>query len=100
MSSFCRVQALLQSVDEMAELIADLHDLRMRVQRAEVTALARRHVAARKSGGAVADLTRRTAAARPSRAAGAGQNPIGQRCSRKRTSAAPAVMVALGLKQT
>jgi hypothetical protein len=55
MSSFRRVQALLQSVDEMAELIADLHDLRMRVQRAEATALARRQVAARKSGGAVAD---------------------------------------------
>ena len=43
MSSFRRVQALLQSVDEMAKLIADLHDLRMRVQRAEATALARRH---------------------------------------------------------
>ena len=64
MSSFRRVQALLQSVDEITKLIADLHDLRMRVQRAEATALARRHVAARKSGGAVADLTRRTVAAR------------------------------------
>ena len=70
MSSFRRVQALLQSVDEMAKLIAGLHDLRMRVQRAEATALARRHVAARKSGGAVADLTRRTVAARPNRAVG------------------------------
>jgi hypothetical protein len=65
MRSFRRVQALLQSVDEMAKLIAELHDLRMRVQRAEATALARRHVAARKSGGAFADLTRRTVSSRP-----------------------------------
>jgi hypothetical protein len=100
MSSFRRVQALLQSVDEMAKLIAGLHDLRMRVQRAEATALARRHVAARKSGGAVADLIRRTVAARPNRAVGARQNPIGQRCSRKRASAAPAVVLALDHKQT
>ena len=100
MSSFRRVQALLQSVDEMAKQIADVHDLRMRVQRAEATALARRHVVARKSGGAVADLTRRTVAARPNRAVGAGQEPIGQRSPRKWTSAAPAVMLALGHKQT
>jgi hypothetical protein len=64
MSSFRRVQALLQSVDEIAKLIAEVYDLRMRVQRAEATALARRHVAARKSDGAVADLTRRTVGAR------------------------------------
>jgi hypothetical protein len=100
MSSFRRVQALHQSVDEITKLIADLHDLRMRVQRAEATALARRHVAARKSGGAVADLIRRTVAARPNRAVDARQNPIGQRCSRKRASAAPAVMLALDHKQT
>ena len=72
----------------------------MRVQRAEATALARRHVAAKKSGGAVADLIRRTVAARPNRAVGARQNPIGQRCSRKRTSAALAVMLASRHKQT
>ena len=100
MSSFRRVQALLQSVDDMANLIAELHDLRMRVQRAEATALAREHVAARKSGGGVADLTRRMVAARPNRAVGARQNPIGQRCSRKRTSAALAVMLASRHKQT
>ena len=68
MSSFSRARALLQSVDEMAELIVELRDLRMRVQRAEATALASGHVAARKSGGAVADLTRRAVAARASRA--------------------------------
>ncbi|QHO76933.1 hypothetical protein ACH79_34140 [Bradyrhizobium sp. CCBAU 051011] len=100
MSSFRRVQTLLQSVDEMAKLIAELHDLRMRVQRAEATALARRHVAARKSGGVVADLTRRTVAARLNRAVGARQNPIGQRRFRKRTSAGPEVTLALGRKQT
>jgi hypothetical protein len=62
MSSFRRVQALLQNVDEIAKLIAEVYDLRMRVQRAEAIALARRHVAARKSDGAVAD--RRTVGAR------------------------------------
>jgi hypothetical protein len=67
MSSFSRAQALLQSVDEMAKLNAELHDLRMRVQRAEATALAKGPVAARKSGGTVAGLTRR---ARSSRAVG------------------------------
>jgi hypothetical protein len=64
MISFRRLQVLLQSADEMAKLIAELYDLQIRVQRAEATAHARRHVAARKSGGAVADLTRRTAGTR------------------------------------
>ena len=99
MSSFRRVQALLQSVDEITKLIADLHDLRMRVHRAEATALARRHVA--ESGAApLPTLIRRTVAARPNRAVDTPRNPIGQRCSRKRASAAPAVMLALDHKQT
>ena len=42
MSGFSRVQALLQSVEEMARLIAELDDLRIRVQQAEARALARR----------------------------------------------------------
>jgi hypothetical protein len=72
MTSCGRVQALLQSVEEMARLIAELDDLRIRVQRAEATALARRRVALEKSGGDVVDLTtRRAAAARPTRAVGA-----------------------------
>lgn len=45
MSICSREQALLQSVEEITRLIAELHDLRMRVRRAEATALARRHVA-------------------------------------------------------
>ena len=49
-------KALRQSVEKMARLIAELHDLRMRVRRAEATALTGRHVAARKSGEAVDDL--------------------------------------------
>ena len=69
MSSCSRVLALLQSVEEMARLIAELDDLRIRVQRAEATALARRRVAVEKSGGDVVDLTtRRAAAARSTRA--------------------------------
>jgi hypothetical protein len=52
-----REQALFQSVEEITRLIAELHDLRMRVQRAEATALAGRHVAASKSSG---DLIGRT----------------------------------------
>jgi hypothetical protein len=67
MSSCSRVQALLQSVEEMARLIAELDDLRIRVQRAEATALARRRVAVEKSGGAVVDLM----TARSTRAVGA-----------------------------
>ena len=63
MSSCSRVQALLQSVEEMARLIAELDDLRIRVQRAEATALARRRVTVEKSGGDVVDLTTRRAAA-------------------------------------
>ena len=46
MSSCSHEQAWHQSVEEMAQLIAELHDLRMRVRRAEATALAGRHVAA------------------------------------------------------
>jgi len=46
MSNCSREQALLQSVEEITQLIAELHDLRMRVRRAEATALARRHLAA------------------------------------------------------
>ena len=42
MSDFSRVQALLQRVEEMARLIAELCDLRIRVQQAEARALARR----------------------------------------------------------
>ena len=58
MSGFSRVQALLQRVEEMARLIAELDDLRIRVQRAEARALARQQ-----TGGAVVDLmTRRVAA--------------------------------------
>jgi hypothetical protein len=34
MSNFSRARALLQSADEMATLIVELHDLRMQVQRA------------------------------------------------------------------
>jgi hypothetical protein len=45
MSSCSREQALLQSVEKITQLIAELHDLRMLVRRAEATALARRHVA-------------------------------------------------------
>ena len=63
MSNFSRARALLQSADEMATLIVELHDLRMQVQRAEATALASGHVAARKSRGAAA-VTRRAVAAR------------------------------------
>ena len=68
MSSFSRAGALLQSVDEMAKLMVELRDLRMQVQRAEATALASGHVAARKPGGVVVDFTRRAVAARSSRA--------------------------------
>lgn len=64
MSGFSRVQALLLSVEEMARLIAELDDLRIRVQQAEARALARRQM-----GGAVVDLmTRRAAATRSTRA--------------------------------
>src|SRR4051812_1322657 len=63
MSSFSRARALLQSAEEMATLIVELHDLRMQVQRAEATALASGHVAARKSRGAAA-VTRRAVAAK------------------------------------
>jgi len=68
MSSFSRAGALLQSADEMAKLIVELRDLRMQVQRAEATALANGHVAARKPGGVVVDFPRRAVAARSSRA--------------------------------
>jgi len=59
MSSCSRARALLQSVAEMDQLIAELHDLRRRVRRGEAKARAGRHVAARKSDGAVDDLTGR-----------------------------------------
>lgn len=61
-----REQALLQSVEEMTRLIAELHDLRRRIQRAEAIAPAGRHVAAGMSGGAVVDLTPLAVAARSS----------------------------------
>ena len=78
MTSCSRFQALLQSVEEMARLIVELDDLRIRVQRAEATALARRRGAVAKSGGDVVDLTtRRAAAARPTRTV----IPIRQGCS-------------------
>ena len=71
MSSCSREQALLQSVEEITRLIAELNDLRMRVRRAEAIARARRHVAAGVSGGAVVDFARWAVAARSSRAVGA-----------------------------
>jgi hypothetical protein len=66
-----REQALPQSVEEMNRLIAELHDLRRRVQRAEAIARAGRHVAPGTSGGAVVDFTRWAVAVRSSRAVGA-----------------------------
>ena len=67
-----REQALLQSVEEMSRLIAELHDLRRRVQRTEAIAPVGQHVAAGMSGdGAVVDLTRWAVAARSSLAVGA-----------------------------
>ena len=65
-----REQALLQSVEEMTRLIAELHDLRRKVQRVEAIAQARRHVTAGMSGGTVVDLAV-WAVARSSRAVGA-----------------------------
>ena len=46
MSGCSRIEALLHSGEEMARLIAELHNLRMRVG-AEARALARRHFAAK-----------------------------------------------------
>jgi len=46
-------KALRQNVGEMARLIAELRNLRMRVRRAEATARDGRHVAVRTSGGAL-----------------------------------------------
>ena len=71
MSGCSRIEALLHSGEEMARLIAELHNLRMRVRLAEARALARRHFAARKPRRAIADLNRRAVAVRPSRAVSA-----------------------------
>lgn len=65
-----REQALLQCVEEMTRLIAELRDLRRQVRRVEAIAQARGHVAAGRSGGTVVDLAV-SAVARSSRAIGA-----------------------------
>ena len=51
-----REQALLRSVEEINRLIAELHDLRRRVQRAEAIAPAGQHVAAGMSAAALLSI--------------------------------------------